>query len=167
MTGNASGNLTGQKCHASRTVRGLTLIELLLIVAIVGVLAQVAAASYSSYVERTRVANARKDITIVSTLIKEFQANNGRFPADLAEVGNQALLDPWGRPYVYLDVSTQVGRGESRRDRNLNPLNSDFDLYSLGKDGVSKKQITNKDSLDDVIRANDGVFIDLASKYVR
>src|SRR3546814_2125030 len=47
----------------------------------------------------------------------------------------------------------------------LNPLNSDFDLYSMGKDGVTKSQITNKDSLDDVLRANDGAFVDLAANF--
>jgi general secretion pathway protein G len=44
-------------------------------------------------------------------------------------------------------------------------LNSDYDLYSVGKDGLTKPQITNKDSLDDVIRANDGRFIDLAANF--
>ena len=36
------------------------------------------------------------------------------------------------------------------------PINSKFDLYSMGKDGVSQTQLTNKDSLDDIVWANDG-----------
>ncbi len=50
-------------------------------------------------------------------------------------------------------------------DRNLNPLNSDFDLYSKGKDNGSHLPITQSISLDDVLRANDGKFIDLAKNY--
>lgn len=54
---------------------------------------------------------------------------------------------------------------KARKDRKLNPLNSDFDLYSLGKDGLSKPQLTNRDSLDDIVRANDGAFVGLAANY--
>lgn len=167
MFASRPGNLADMKRHANRASRGLTLIELLLILTIVGVLAQLAITNYSSYVERTRISKARNDIVILSTLITQFQADKGRFPTDLAEVGNSGMLDPWGRPYAYLDVTTPAGNIGSRRDRNLNPLNSDFDLFSLGKDGLSRKQITNRDSLDDIIRANDGAFIDLASNYTR
>ena len=52
-----------------------------------------------------------------------------------------------------------------RKDHKLNPINSDFDLYSMGKNGVSKTQISNKDSLDDVIRANNGGFVGRASDF--
>jgi general secretion pathway protein G len=45
------------------------------------------------------------------------------------------------------------------------PLNTDYDLYSRGKDGKSQPSITNALSLDDVIRANDGAFLGLAAKY--
>jgi general secretion pathway protein G len=74
-------------------------------------------------------------------------------------------IDPWGNPYVYVNLTAIKGHGKARKDRKLNPLNSDFDLYSMGKNGVTKPQITNRDSLDDVLRANDGAFIDLASKF--
>ena len=66
---------------------------------------------------------------------------------------------------MYVDLTALNGNGMARRDRSLNPLNSDFDLYSVGKDGVTKKQISQRDSLDDVLRANDGRFVDLASKF--
>lgn len=50
-------------------------------------------------------------------------------------------------------------------DRSLHPLNSDFDLYSMGKDGNTAKPITAKISQDDIIRANDGGFVGLARRY--
>ena len=43
--------------------------------------------------------------------------------------------DPWGRPYVYTDLSQKGSKGKARKDGKLNPINSDFDLYSLGEDG--------------------------------
>lgn len=53
----------------------------------------------------------------------------------------------------------------ARKDRNLIPLNSDFDLFSKGKDGQSLPPITAPVSQDDVLRANNGGFVNLASKY--
>jgi general secretion pathway protein G len=45
------------------------------------------------------------------------------------------------------------------------PINSDYDLYSVGKDGVSSGPLTAGPSRDDVIRANDGGFFGLARDY--
>jgi general secretion pathway protein G len=52
-----------------------------------------------------------------------------------------------------------------RKDRFLVPINSDYDLYSMGKDGKSSSPLTSKNGRDDIIRANDGAFIGLASDY--
>jgi general secretion pathway protein G len=52
-----------------------------------------------------------------------------------------------------------------RKDHNLHPLNSEFDLYSLGKDGRSSPPLTAQASRDDVIWARDGDFVGLASDY--
>lgn len=128
-----------------------------------GILLSVALASYANYKERVRVFDARTTLQTLSLKIKLYEQDNGAYPASLAALGDDPL-DPWGRKYAYMDLSGP-GNGGARKDRNLNPLNSDFDLYSLGKDGLTKTQITNKVSLDDVIRANDGAFIDLAAKF--
>ena len=143
---------------------GLTLIELMMVITIVGILAAVAISRYSDYRERIRVNQAKTDIAVMSGKIGHYFLDARDYPATLAEVAGNAI-DPWGKPYVYVNLSGINGHGKARKDRKLNPLNSDFDLYSLGKDGVSKPQITNRDSLDDVLRANDGAFIDLASKF--
>ncbi len=52
-----------------------------------------------------------------------------------------------------------------RKDRFLVPLNSDFDLYSKGPDRKSVPPLTAEASRDDIIRANDGGYIGLASEY--
>ena len=146
---------------------GLTLIELMLVMAILAVLVAIALPKYNDYRERIKQTQAAHDITVLQTLITNYRLNAGAFPATLADVGNGSKLDPWGRPYVYLDLTSIAGKGAARKDRRLNPINSDFDLYSLGKDGVSKTQLTNKDSLDDVVRANDGAYIGLAANYTQ
>ena len=97
-----------------------------------------------------------------------FQAERGRLPNTLAEAGVSTLLDPWGRPYKYSVIEGLTKHdlhGKCRRDRFVKPLNTDFDLYSMGKDGKSKPNSTDKDSHDDIIRANNGTFVGLASEY--
>jgi len=55
--------------------------------------------------------------------------------------------------------------GDARKDRFLVPINSDFDLYSVGPDGKTQAPLSNPDSLDDVIRAADGGFYGLAENF--
>jgi general secretion pathway protein G len=57
------------------------------------------------------------------------------------------------------------GHGQQRKDRNLVPINSDYDLYSMGPDGRSVSPLTAQASRDDIIRANDGGFVGKASDY--
>ena len=146
---------------------GLTIIELMLVMAIVGVLVAIALPKYNDYRERVKQTQAANDIAVLQLLIQNYHLNANAYPATLADVGNGDKLDPWGRPYVYLDLTTAKGKGSSRKDHKLNPINSDFDLYSVGKDGVSKTQLSNKESLDDVVRALDGAYIGLAANFTR
>ena len=55
--------------------------------------------------------------------------------------------------------------GQMRRDHFLVPVNTDFDLYSLGKDGRSQSPFTAADSQDDIVRANNGLYVGLVSEY--
>jgi general secretion pathway protein G len=144
---------------------GFTLVELMIVIAIIGVLAAQAVPAYQDYIERVRVSLAITDIKEIALKLRTYHEDENIYPASLATIGAGEQLDPWGRPYEYLNLTSKEGNGGARRDKSLNPLNSDFDLYSRGKDGRTKLPISQKDSLDDVLRANDGGFIDLASKY--
>jgi len=55
--------------------------------------------------------------------------------------------------------------GQMRRDHFLVPVNTDFDLYSLGKDGRSQSPFTAAASQDDIVRANNGLYVGLVSEY--
>lgn len=144
--------------------RGFTTMELMLTVALLGVLSAIAVPVYSSYRERVRVNQAARDIAVISAGVQRFALDNRSFPETLDQLGGAQPLDPWGRPYVYYNVEAN-GRGGARKDRRLNPLNTDFDLYSLGKDGRTKPQISQLDSQDDIIRASNGRFVGKAADY--
>ncbi len=148
-----------------RHCKGFTLIEIMVVVAIMSTLSAIAIPAYSRYVEKAKITKAIAEIKILSQEIGAFAADGGPLPNTLNDIGRAGLLDPWGNPYQYLNYATVHGSGPIRKDRSLHPLNSDYDLYSMGKDGASQAPITDHSSQDDVIRASDGRFIGLASDY--
>lgn len=212
---------------------GFTLIELMLAVAIVGILSSLAVPNYLGFIEKARVARAVAEMNSLAKEVKGYALSTEQYPDSLVQIGRSSTwLDPWGNPYQYyrincgaaligrLDnlespaigavglvlpvsvalppvkarVSFAVGEGDhheariyliqaggppggggggppcggiggARKDRFLVPINSDFDLYSMGKDGQSVGPLTAQKSHDDVIRANDGGFYGLASNF--
>jgi general secretion pathway protein G len=149
----------------ARRARGVTLIELLVVVIIAGALAAIALPAYSRYHERARVRQGVADLMQMQLRLQQFETANGEFPETLADAGLDDRLDPWGRPYRYLNVVTAPNRGALRKDRNLVPINSDYDLYSAGPDGESRPPLTARHSRDDLIRAGNGSFFGIAEDY--
>ena len=144
--------------------RGFTLIEVMMAVLLVGVLVGIALPVYKGYQDKIRNNQAEMDVVAMSAAVHNYWVDMRQYPASLADVGLSGKLDPWGRPYVYYNIEAN-GKGGARQDHALNPLNTDFDLYSCGADGQSKPQITQKSSLDDIIRASNGSYVGLASDF--
>ena len=150
--------------------KGLTLMELMIVMAIIGTLATIAVPSYIRYKEKARVAAAIAEIRMMEKQIKNYFVENNDYPLSLSDLGKGIFIDPWGNPYRYLKIAgvDHNGKGKTdkrRKDHFMVPVNSDFDLYSMGPDGRSNAPFTAKQSRDDVVRANDGQFVGLASEY--
>jgi len=147
--------------------KGFGLLELLIAMVVAGLLMTIALPAYNGYSERARVAQAIGDVGSLSLEIERFRLQNeDRTPLSLDELTIDVPLDPWGRPYDFLNIpAAGPGKGGLRKDGKLNPLNTDFDLYSRGKDGDSKGPLSAKASRDDVVRANNGAFIGLGEDY--
>ncbi len=145
--------------------RAFTLFELLIVVAIIGILAGVAWPSYQHYVDQARIAQAKAEVRIIESAIERYYLKKFTHPDTLSEAGVGSMRDPWGNLYRYLRITPTTNTGVLRKDRNLVPINSDYDLYSMGKNGVSVSPLTAAPSRDDVIRASNGRFVGLASDY--
>jgi general secretion pathway protein G len=143
---------------------GFTLIELLIVVAILFTIAAIAIPNFIT-VNRAKDAKAVGDIGAIGKDVQAYQLYRGQYPATLADVGRGNFTDPWGTPYAYLNFAGVKGKGAMRKDRFLVPINTFFDLYSMGPDRQSVAPLTAKASRDDVIWANDGGYIGPASDY--
>jgi general secretion pathway protein G len=146
---------------------GFTLVELLIAVTIVVALSAIAVPWYASYREQANIGRAVHDLRVLDTHLQAFKANFAAYPASLDDVPQGNLSDPWGKPYQYVKIegADTKGKGQMRKDKNLVPINSDFDLYSMGADGKTTPPLTAKNSQDDVVRANNGSYYGLAANY--
>ncbi len=111
---------------------------------------------------------ATTDIQNIERLLERYYTSNNKYPPSLVEAGADKILDPWGNPYQYLNLSDPTikgSKGKARKDHSLVPINSDFDLYSMGKDGKSVSPLTAQASRDDIIRASNGRYIGPASGF--
>ena len=149
-----------------RDAGGFTLTELMIILVILGLLITLAVPAYTGYVERSQVQKAIADIGAIAMRIERFRLhNNDQLPNALSDLGPDIPLDPWGQQYRYLNIWNETGKGKVRKDGALNPINANFDLYSIGRDGESKLPLPPPQSHDDIIWANDGTYVGLAKDY--
>jgi general secretion pathway protein G len=142
---------------------GLTLIEIL--IALISVIAAIVAPVYYQHIEKVKVRKAIADLVTLAFEIERFSDRNERLPDDFADLELPTRVDPWGHAYVYFKFGGHGWRGKARKDRFLVPINSSYDLYSIGRDGESRPPLQNPRSFDDIVRANDGLFYGLGRDF--
>lgn len=132
---------------------GFTMIEVMVVVAILGILAAMIVPAIVGRDDDARVNVAKSDLRAVASALELFKLDNFNYPT--TEQGLEALVkdpgdapnwskngylkkfpkDPWGRDYVYISPGTA----------------GPFDLVSLGADGVEGGEGPSKDiSLADI-----------------
>lgn len=122
----------------TRAQRGFTLIEVMIVVAILGVLATLVVVNVGGQTDKANVAAVKSDLQAISQALDLFKLDNFRYPT--TDQGLEALVnkpdnargwpeggylrkspsDPWQNGYVYISPG----------------VNGPYDLYSMGADGA-------------------------------
>ncbi len=118
-----------------------------------------------SYTTRAKLAAAKGEIGSIFLKADMFDLNNNRPPTSLAEMGMAETVDPWGNPYVFLSFEGVNGNGPKRKDHNMVPVNSYFDIYSMGPDGKTATPFTSIPGQDDIVSAGNGQYLGIACDY--
>lgn len=147
-----------------RRCRGFTLLELMAAIGVAALLAAVAIPSYRKIMDDQKTRGAIGDIGRIAMILDRYRVGHDTLPGSLSQLSGIPAADPWGHPYEYLNLLNPNG-GTARKDHNLHPINTFFDLYSKGPDGDSNAPLTAHASRDDIIYANDGQFVGIAADY--
>ncbi len=153
-----------QKINTRRN-RAFTIIELAVVMMIVSLVYMTVSPAMIKMITIAKTSNTVDEIKDIQTDIDEFVKKNGRLPDSLEEVYGEVPLDKWGNPYQYLNLANVKGKGKIRKDKNLVPINSDYDLYSMGPDGESVSPLTASASKDDIVRGRNGAFVGVATEF--
>ena len=162
--------------------QGFTLLELIFGILIVLTLAGIAVPLFADYIHQANVVRAVTEIRGLEKEIIFFETENGYYPGgrqpiitfmlqSMQEIGQDNFKDPWGTPYQYRNLAQGPHAGGKpkfcRRDRSFNPLNYDFDLYSVGPDRQvpTHNQITANKGADDIVRAANGRYVGEGAKF--
>lgn len=88
--------------------RGITLIELMVVVAIIGILGAIAYPSYINHVLRTHRADAMNELTRIANLQEQFYADNRSYASNLTTLGlaSNTLKTGSGRFEISVTAST-------------------------------------------------------------
>ena len=101
----------------NRIQQGFTLIELMIVIAIVGILAAVALPAYQDYTVRAKMSEAIAKSAEVKTSIAEYFSANAALPASLAAAGSTVLATniissgSYAAGLLSIAVKTTVGGG--------------------------------------------------------
>ena len=134
----------------SRSQRGFTLIEIMVVMVIIAILAALIGPQILGRVDEARVTKAQADIRTLGTSLDLYRMDNFQYPT--TDQGLKALVtkpddpsaknwkpggyvqklskDPWGNDYQYVFPGTRGGA---------------YDLYSFGADGQLGGEDTDAD----------------------
>ena len=110
---------------------GFTLVELLLVVAILGILATVAIMNVGGMGEEARVSATRTSIAAIEQAARMFEIRTGKYPDSIdqltqplgdrpALLDKKAMNDQWGNPFTFKKTSNFIEIRSAGKDGAMN-----------------------------------------------
>ena len=124
-----------------RTSAGFTLIELIVVVAIIGILATIAVPAMRTYPQRARESALKEDLFTIRSTIDQFKADRGRYPNSLEELVSMGYLrsipiDPVTKQKDWVTVPAEIDDQQDERDRDSSGGEGIIDVHS-GSDATA------------------------------
>lgn len=130
-------SVSGKKQKRKITVAVFTLMEMVVVIAIIALLAGVATPFYMRHLRRARQAQAKAQVKMLEQAVNDFNLDTRHWPKSLQDLlnnsgdkrwdgpylANTAIIpkDPWGNDYVFIQPGSH----------------GDFDIVCYGSDGAS------------------------------
>lgn len=146
----------------NRCGAGLTLLEIMVVLVIIGVLVALVAPRISTYIRDAKIKGTDVEVRTIVTALNSYFNIKGEYPGDLYIIGkdylekaklneNKNLLDPWGVPYSYRADNVGTIKNQRFRLSSAGPDNVHGNKDDISQEGGSK---VGKDNLGDEFDEN-------------
>lgn len=123
------------KPHPSHRRNAFTLMEMVVVIAILALLAAVATPAYFKHLEKARRNTAKTQVKMLEQAVLQFQIDVGRTPAALDDlVRNPGNLKKWDGPYLNQTVLPKDPWGNDY-GMIIPGAHGKVDIFSYGSDG--------------------------------
>ncbi|HEZ6121351.1 TPA: pilin [Neisseria meningitidis] len=139
--------------------KGFTLIELMIVIAIVGILAAVALPAYQDYTARAQVSEAILLAEGQKSAVTEYYLNHGKWPGNNSDAGVASASDIKGKYVEKVEVANGVITAEMKSSGVNNEIKGKkLSLWAKRQNGSVKwfcgQPVTRNDTATDVAAAN-------------
>lgn len=158
-----------------KSSRAFTLIELLIVIAIIGILMSLLFPAVNSAIDAARKTQAKNDVTQIATAVIAYETEYGRLPPASGTTVGSALLDILtgvaGNPnnprqIVFLEVNN-AKRGKSGKDSSGNFVDPWGAVYQIAMDnGEGSDTVAYDNTLDSAGSSSHGTDVDDLRKKV-